>query len=77
MLINLSNKWLSRIVTIGVPAAIGILELWHPRYLSIPSYDELLLVVDQWLIIHLLEPKNELQKRDLAISTAFELKKYD
>ncbi|BDA75623.1 hypothetical protein CAL7716_097890 [Calothrix sp. PCC 7716] len=50
-----TSSWLRRIIILGTPAAIGIVELWHPRLTSIPSYEKLEVFVDQWLIIHLLQ----------------------
>ena len=50
-----TNRWLQRAIILGTPAVIGIVELWHPRLTSIPSYEKLEVFVDQWLIIHLLQ----------------------
>ncbi len=55
MEINSTQRWLQRLVIMGTPLAIGIVELWHPRYISMQFYDKLLPMVDQWLTVHLLQ----------------------
>ena len=50
-----THKPLQRLVILGTPLTLGIILLWHPRYISMPSYDKLLPVVDRWLTIHLLQ----------------------
>jgi hypothetical protein len=52
---NPIRQWLRKTVILGTPLALGIVELWHPKYISLPFYDNLLPIVNQWLIVHLLQ----------------------
>jgi hypothetical protein len=51
-----THKPLQRLVILGTPLALGIILLWHPRFISVQFfYDKLLPIVDRWLTIHLLQ----------------------
>ncbi|MBE9167145.1 hypothetical protein IQ238_06230 [Pleurocapsales cyanobacterium LEGE 06147] len=54
MIANPIPSWLRRPIVLGTPLALGILELWHPRYFPRVFFD-LLPRVEQWLTVHLLQ----------------------
>ncbi|MBV6623195.1 MAG: hypothetical protein KI793_09720 [Rivularia sp. (in: Bacteria)] len=61
---NLPHRWLQKLVILGTPLAIGIVELWHPKFsselLDLPPQQVLdtissMISAGSWLTIHLLQ----------------------
>lgn len=43
-----------RLIVIGAPIALAVLELWHPLFAS-DAGESLLPIADRWLVVHLLQ----------------------
>lgn len=52
--INLAQAWLRKVVLLGTPSFLAIIELWHPMFYG-QVFDRLSPIIDRWLLIHLLQ----------------------
>jgi hypothetical protein len=48
----LNNTIVRRIILLGSPLILGILQLWHPAHVA---FNQLLPIVDWWLFLHLIQ----------------------